>query len=550
MLRTNPLFPYRMENVPRDPTSIGIAAITLFESLTATSIGFELASTVGTVLTVATLAGVNYALSKSQAQKGGVGFSGPSSINTPQARGTVRAAAAAQRIIYGRMLVGGVWSFYDDKTAPFQVLQLMLARGRISAVRSVTINKNKVLFAGGTPFDTILTPAAIEGQDYVDNLEACFRNGDADQVIDPLLTAHYPPHGTTPNEIVFDSKGNVTNLPASFRQQNIATASFRAKFGTTQEEYLARWGNTPFINPMIEVDGRPLFDPRDPTQDIEDESTYKFTYNGHDVGRNPSLIEADWIRQPFGGLLRNDQIRLDELARAADYDDGIVYDKAGNPRVRHQADGLIQLNENPKHVTEALLTANRAWIVNSRGRVGWVPAIAEDPVITITEHDLLGGFDFRHGNPKLETFNRVRTRFSPPEKDYADDDGPVLDRPDLRADEDADELLETTTRMAFTGDNRAAQWLAAQYLEESRLPRTLDLPQLRLHPRLLRLKVGAKVRVAFPRYPEVNTIYQLVKDGFSGDFSMLAWSLREYDKTITSRDRSADEQDFKVAQAA
>lgn len=540
-------------DIPGDPVTIGITVISAFEALTAVSIGFEAASIVGTVVTTAALVGASYAmntLAKTQAEQGGIGARGPSSINTPEVRGTIRMAAAPQRIIYGRILVGGVWSFYEDGTPPYQYVQLMLCRGRISAVRSVQINKNVIYFTGGTPFNTIVEPVPIDGQDYFGALEASFRQGLPDQAIDPLLTRDFPVHGTTPLEFVRDENGHITNLPASFRQQNIATATFRASFGDTREIFEARWGQVAFINPMVLVDGRPVYDPRDPTQDIDDEETWKFTNNNKEPGRNPSLQIADWIRQPFGGRLRTDQIRLDELALAADFDDEPVQDADGNTRPRHQSDGVVQLSENPKHVTEALLTANRAWLVSSRGRVGWVAAIPRDPVTTLTEKDILGGFDFKFGNPKMDTYNRIRTRFPAAVKDYVEDDGPVLDRADLREDEDGDELLETTVRTPFTTDPRAIQWLSAQYLEESRLPRSLEIPKVAMRPRFLQRKIGDIVRVEHSRYPEINGIYQIMKDGFSDDFSTLAWSLREYDRTIGSKDRSADEMEFNVGEAA
>lgn len=545
----------RNNDLPREPISlsIGIAAITAAETVTGVAIGFELASTVGSVLIGGALLGLNYALSKTQPDQPTGGLAGDSvaDINSPKSRGSIRQGASPQRRIYGRMAVGGVWNFYDDATPPYQYLQLLLARGRINAIRSITINNQHIVFSGGTPFDTILDPLAVDGQNYVGRLKACFRQGLSDQAIDPLLNTYFPPSSSTPAEIVMDTAGNVTNLPASYRQRGIATASFQAQYGADQDEYEALWGHVAFIDPIIEVEGHPLFEPRDPRCNIDDESTYRFTYDGRETGRNPSLIQANWLTQPYGGRLRTDQIRLDELAAAANFDDEVVHDRNGNPRVRHQADGMVLLNDNPRQVTEALLTANRAWVVNSRGRVGWVPAKPYDPIITIDERDLRGGFTFQDSPAKRDTFNRVRTRFTPPEKQYTEDDGPVNDRADLRAAEDADELLDTTVRLPFTTDQRAVQWLSQQFLDESREGATLDIPALEASPRLLKAKIGSVIRVKMRRrYTEINRIYQLRQDGYSQDFSTLSWKLRSYEKSISSEDRSADQADFHVAEAA
>lgn len=537
------------QDAPREPITI---AISLFAydaafAVTASFAAAQFAASIAIPLVVtASLTGIQYALGKTKSQAGGIGFDGPSAINSPEARGSVRQSTAAQRKIYGRMLVGGAWGFYDDATPPYQYLQLWLARGRISAIRGLVINKNSIPLAS-TAWNTIVEPVAVDGQDYVGNLKCCFRQGTTTQAKDALLDLYFPASGS---EFVFDSTGrNVVNLPSTYKQLGVATASFRANFGADRAAFEALWGQVPYINPLIEVDGAPVYDPRDPTQDRDDEDTWKFTYDGRDVGRTAALIQADWMRQPYGGRQSSDKIRWDEVAEAANFDESIVHDRDGSPRSRHLIDGLVQLNENPRYVTEAMLTANRAFIVQSRGRIGWVPSAPLDPIVTLTEKDLLGGLEFWMGTPKKDTFNRIRTRFTPPEKEFKEDDGPVLDRTDLRADEDGDELLETTVRTPFTADQRAVQWLAQQFLDESRLPKSLDIPAVRARPKFLKCKVGNVIRVQLRRYPDVNGIYQIRSDGFSGNFETLSWSLRQYDKTIASDDRSADQQDFQVATA-
>lgn len=542
---THDYLPWR--GVSREPVSTSIAlSAFLFNTGLFASVGAA-AAFGGSLITGAILVGANFALS-STINKGSPS-EGPAGVNSPASRGSIRQASGPQKRVYGRMQVGGQWVFYDDATAQYQYIMLGLARGRITAVRAIIINNNRLSFSGSVPFDTVIEPVAVEGQDYVGNLKACFRSGLSTQAKDPLLETYFPASGS---EIIFDSTGlNVVNLPATFQQRGIATATFRAKFGDSQDQFDSRWGRVAYINPLVEIDGHPLFEPRNPACDIDDESTYVFNYEGRECGRNPSLIQCNWLTQSYGGRLRTDQIRLDELIEAANYDDEVVPDRDGNLRVRHQADGVVLLNENPRHVTEALLTANRAWIVQSRGRVGWVPSAALKPIITITESDLRGGFDYSDSAAKRDEFNRVRTRFSPPEKNFAEDDGPVNDRSDLRADEDDGELLDTTVRLPFTTDQRAVQWLSQQFLEDSRTGRALAIPSLPASPRILKCKIGTIVRVQMrSRYTEINGIYQIRKDGISPDYSGISWSLREYDSSIATTNRAADQADFQISTAA
>jgi hypothetical protein len=188
MLRPNLTHDYApWRGVPREPisTTIGLSAF-LFNTGVFASVGAA-AAFGGTLITGAVLAGAQFALAKTipKPDLNGLG-TGVSGINSPAAHGSIRQAAAPQRRVYGRNQVGGAWFFYDDATAQYQYLGLALARGKISGVRAVLINNNRIEFSW-VPFGEIVTPLALPEQDYAGYLQCCFRDGSDDQAKDPLL---------------------------------------------------------------------------------------------------------------------------------------------------------------------------------------------------------------------------------------------------------------------------------------------------------------------------------------------------------------------------
>lgn len=515
-----------------EPVSATGLAIALFgfgeAAFVATAAQVFIAQAIISVGTAALVSGASYALQKTLTDKKGVftgGDVGVGGINAPEVRGSIRQSAPSQRIVYGRTRIGGAVFFLDTETPPWLYLGLLLSSRRISAVRGLRISNNDITFLSTElANNTILTPFPAPDQVYVlagvSRLFACFREGDVDQPIDALLDA------------------NFTNLSSDFRQRGIATATFKFKYGNDRTDFEAMWGQVGIPSPAIDVDGAAVYDPRDPTQDPDDEDTWLFS-------RNAALIQADWLRQPYGVNFPADRIDYDKVAEAANFDDETIVNDDGTSMKRHTIDGVVTLNQKPREVMEAMLTANRGFLVQSAGR-GWIQSSnPRTPLITITDGMILGGFEFRDDKAKRDTFNKVTSRFSSSDREYQDIDGPILERADLITEDE--EVLEGTVRIPFTSDHRAVQRLQKQYLEESRLPRALSC-----RIRLTALcdgddipVVGACVVVDSVLFPRMNCEYTIEEIGYSEDFSSITLSLVEYDNMIPiDWDASTDEQPF------
>lgn len=493
----------------RDPVSIGIAIISAFESVSGLAIGFEAASAIGYVAVGGLLVGAQYAINKLAARTPGPGGGGFGlGINAPDVHGNIQQSAPPQRILYGKSRIGGAVFFLNTDTPPFCYLGLLLSARRINRVVGLHIGTNDIVFPSIPANNTIGQPVPIAGQIYISGtsrLFYCFRDGRDTQTIDALLQA------------------NFGALDTNFRQQGIATATFKFSYGASQSEFQQMWGNNVAIpNPLMDVEGALVYDPRDATQNIDDDTTWKYS-------NNAALVQADWLHQPYGINLRTDQLRLDEIADAANFDDQLVGNADGTFSKRHTIDGVVQFDQSPRTVMEAMLTANRGFVVQSKGK-GWVSSSqSRTPVLTIDDAILMAGFEFRDDKALADTVNVVRSRFSSSDREYQDIDGPVLtDAAAIAAD---NEELDVTIKLPFTSDYRAVERLAKQYKEEARLPRALTCT---VKLRALGLEIGDCVRVytRIAAFQRMNGFYSVQQLGFLDDFSGMNLSLTEYDPTI------------------
>ncbi|BEV46000.1 hypothetical protein CRBSH125_21830 [Afipia carboxidovorans] len=529
-------------DVPRDPIVTPLLAGILFPG---GLLGFGGAAgltifgvSAGTILTGAVLAGT-FAISAINKPKLGAGIGDAVGINAPESRGNVQQSAPIERWIYGRVRAGGAVFIIDDSKPPYLYLGLLLSGRQINAIRGVHISVNDIALSSFA-FDQPVFPLAIDGQTYVsggDNrLTMSFGAGLPTQGIDPILHADFP------------------NLAASYRQRGIARAVFKFKYGVSPEDFQALWGTGVSIpNPLLDIEGAPLYDPRDPSQfyptDWRDAdevaeamATWKYRRNGVDVGRTASLVQADYLGHPQAVNYPAGRIRWDEIGRGAEWDEEPVANKDGTSRPRNTIDGVVTMDQSPRTIMEAMLTANQGYLVQDRGR-GWTqPLRPRKPVLTIDDDLLLGGFDFDFDRAKTDLVNEVTARFSSSDREYQDIDGPTLVREDLIASDG--EKITHPIRLPFHSDYRAVAQTQKQYLETTRLKRSLTC-NIKIKALGDDIAAGACVQVWSTVYPKLNGLYDVATIGIPDDFSGLQVSLKECAPNIPiAWDPAVDEPDF------
>lgn len=514
-----------------DPISIGIAIITAAEAISGIALGFEAASFVGSTL----LLGGSLAASAFLSSASGAGALGNVKIalNSPEVRLNHRQATPAKRVIYGRALVGGDM-FFERAVDPYLYHGWLVASHEIEGFEQVRIGSDIIAIfsaAAMLPANQILTPQGnlVDGlikdePDYAANLILSLRHGTAAQTIDPLLAADF------------------TSLSGTFRQRGIATAVLRYKWpGVNYDDRQEMWGDVQAPNPLFLVKGRKVFDPRDPTQAQGSSATWKWS-------ETAALVQADYLVQEYGGRIDPDDIDWDEVRDAADYDDELVGCKNGELIRRHTINGVVTLNQPPSEVIKGMLSANRGFIC-ARGGTVWVSSSRpRSPVLTIHDGMLTAGIEFYGQKPKRDLVNRVRSRFIASEREYEEVDGPLLDRTDLQASDN--EILSATADLPFTLDHRRAQRLQKQYLETSRLGKSLTVRvALTALAETEEEILSRPITFDSALFPFANGAYRVHNMGFSESFSSLELQMLEYSPDIeTNWIPAQDERDFQISE--
>ena len=516
--------------IPRDPLSIGIAAITVFEAASGVAIGFEAAAFVGQVIIASSVIAASVLLTS---KPDGSGSLGNFAINAPEMRINRRQPTPHKKIIYGLAETGGDM-FFEEAKAPYLTHGFMHCAREIEGFVRCRIGTDVIAVLTTTEFlptDQIITPqgrlvdgAITASPDYATNLRLSLRTGSTTQVIDPLLDADF------------------TSLEADFRQRGIATAVLRYKWpGTTYDDRQAMWGDGQAPNPLFLIKGVRVYDPRDPTQSRDDESTWQWSDNA-------SLIIADYLRQPYGGRIDAAKIDYDRVAEAADYDDELVGTTTDGEMIRrHTINGVVTMNQAPSEVLRSMLSANRGRVCEQAGTFWVSSSRPKEPVLTIDDSMLAGGIDYQPAKPKRDLLNRVFSRFIASERDYQQVDGPVHDRTDLQATDG--EIFAATLSLPFTLDHRRVQRLQKQYLETARLGKMLTL-RVSLDAMAISETELLDEVITFDSdlFSPANGNYRVVSVGFAENYAAVELNLSEYDGNIESDWVPADdEQPFEIS---
>ena len=454
-------------------------------------------------------------------------------VNAPEVRYTEKQSLPSKRIIYGRAEVGGGLCFEEVKP-PYLYRMYMLCDEPIAGVRSARIAKHKIIFRDlvhNVPADPLL----VNGQpNYPNRLRLCVRDGRPDQTADALLLS------------------NFGSIGANFRQRGIATACARFHYGSDWDERQALWGSTDAPDLLFLVDGIGVPDPRKPSNtifydpfDLDEANAARATWTR---GVNTAaLVQAHYLTQPYGGRISPHNIDWDKVIKAADYDDELIGTKSGEKIRRHTIDTVIKMNQPPNEVIDQMRTANRGFILQPGSRVWVTSSLPQDPVATIHDGLLAGGIEYRDARPKRELVNRSKVRFIVDERNFQMDDGPIIDRLDLRAIDG--EPLDATVDLPCTRDHRRAQRLNKCSVDESRLGRTLSLPvDVSYLAEAKGQLAGFVHRVELASFGKAGGIYFCRKATFVQSFAAIRLDLVEYDKDIEQAwNPSTDEQDFVLA---
>lgn len=410
--------------------ALAAPAIMSFFATPLISVGGATLLTVGGLATTVALSGASYVLNKAMAPK--ISSSG---IDEGQ-KITVQQAVPSQRLIYGAALVGGPIFFYECKP-PYLYVGVVLASHEIEAVVESRIGGSKVTFDGS---------GAASSVNFVNGstpyVYASIRTGSATQAQDPLIAADFA-------EIAAD---------ANWRQKGHATIVLKCDYGTSATDHEKYWGSG---SPQFQflVKGVKVYDPRDPTQDIADESTWQWS-------DNPSLCLAHYLTSAKGCRLDWDVIDIDALKVAASHDDESVTLADGSVEKRYTLNGVVDLTGDPADTVFNMLTANLGRLVWRNGKYVIISGVPRSPVWTLNDDSARGDMSVRMHRDRKSLVNVVRTVFTAPDREYQTANGPVIRNTAYIA---ADgEEHEITITLPFTASHTTAQRIAKATMERAR----------------------------------------------------------------------------------
>lgn len=422
---------------------------------------------------------------------------------------TVRQAVPMRRFIYGRALVSGPMFFFENAN-PFVYMGIILADGPIDSIEEVRIAGKVVSFdANG---DATTFPYRDGSNVY---LHMSFRNGADDQPIDPLLAADY------------------AALPSTFRQRGVATIVLKFHYGTDRDHHEVLWPSGD-ISPKFLIKGQKVYDPRDAGQSASDKTTWKWS-------DNPSLCVSHYLTNKWRRPVDIAKIDTDTLKIEADIDDEMVGLLSGGLERRYTANGVISSDKSDFTAVRNVLTASNGRVVLRRGKYSIKSSakIATSP-LTISDGDIKGPVAARHATPEANLLNKLRTRFSAPDREWQVADGPIVE---VAAYVTADgKTNDSTVELPFTNSASRAQRLARQVIETERRGKQIvttlgDIGQL--------MEADDVYRVETTTLTRLNGLWRVEQTEQSdGGIGVV---LKEYDDAIYAWDPASDEQEFTIS---
>lgn len=494
------------------------------------SMAWTLGSIATFTVTLGTTIGLSYAASAlSRTQTGAssdIGAGSPAGINAPAVRGNIKNAIPTQRIILGQARTSGAMFVYEV-IPPYLYVGILYSSLPVSEFGTLYIGERKATFtslADNVP----VSPLAVDGQpDYPNRLTVCVQRGSLNQGVNALITSDL--------SAVLTAAGVD---PAYFETPGVANAVFKFHYGTDADEFLELWGNVQIPNTQFVIKGVPLPDPRVPAHrlsfnmtDVEDFYQAISTWSYSDTA---ALAQAFWAMMPFGLKAGPSRTAWATLKESAAFDEEAVPLADGGSEKRHVVSCVATLADKPNVVMDALFTANRGFPSQRAGQFHTYSSQPREPVITITDGMLIGGFEFRRLKPKKDLVNIARCTYVSPDDEWQDAEGPTDKR--LGLIESDGEEFEQSVRLSCTPGEERAFRLLAGFVDEVRLDRFFTC---RVSMRAYGLREGDIIRrhSETGRYSHHDGLYQVEEWQLATDRSSVALSLSEYDPTIARRSR-------------
>ena len=441
--------------------------------------------------------------------------------------------APQQRLVLGEVTSSGVlaWKRYDP---PYLWHLYLLGAHKSGEFKSLLVNGVDVpLEDPGTGILRANSSPFFDGS--IRYIELSYRDGDDDQAMDAIIDRDFP------------------TMPATFRQRGTTAVCLKANYGASDTVHRTVYGTQNNFNPLFRFSGALRYDPRVAGCLQDDQSTWV-------AGSTASLNFARFFyhQWPSTQLLEIGRFDWDLMAEAADIDDRWRAKADGTLERNHTVDGIILSDADAVQTTQELLSAISGFLVHKNGKYHVLPGAPREPIGTLHQDWLAGGFQLHTETPDREEINIVKTEFIAPDRDHKPVVGPVItDAAYVTAD---GRPLEFTLTLPFTEGHTRAQRLANRKLKDARgigmggAGKRAFTGTFGIGARPVR--AGQVWRIEFSDFSKVNGIYMITRSARNAangtiQIEAVSWANDVFDYTAASDELPFDiDADVLAAEAA
>ena len=356
------------------PVALAIAPIAGFIGLTSTQL---------IIGVLATAAQVGLSFLQQEKARSQDSNSGPQSFTQNFSQGTV-----PRYVVLGKAPVGGVRAFFEA-TGGSLYMATILSDDLIEGVSAYYLRGIECLVdANGY----VTTPPFNTATEKLVNFELHF--GYVDQPPSALLLAAFPGVWTSDHKLQ-----GIAYLVTKIKQPPTA-ADWQTIFN----------GRIPEIGALVK--GSLVHDPRDVTQNLALQATWKNT-------NNPALNLLYYFTSVKGFALPRSMFALDTFINVANYCDQSITQVAGGIRKRYEMGGVFSYDEDPTDIAQNILdTFAGELYITGNGLVGLACDGTDVATVSITE-DMVIDIEIDHAPGALYEYSSVKGRFSSENHGYA-----------------------------------------------------------------------------------------------------------------------------------
>lgn len=379
-----------------------------------------------------------------------------------------RAATPAARIIYGETRVGGPIMFMTtsgiERTTDNKMLWMYVALAgheleEISTVyfsdEAIEFDDELTYFAGPTVY-TFVGSAQGEG--------ASAPGGGL------YGSAWLIKHLGAPNQIVDqNARQAMWGIPNTILEgdayKGIAYLAAEFKFNTNV------FPSGP-PNLSAKVKGRKVYDPREPSHDIDDPSTWAWSDNA-------ALCVIDYLRgvpmdtgagtpaRIYGVQADDDSIDWDAVTTAANICDEPVLKASGGYEKRYTCNGVLDSDVAPEDALRMLLSAMAGRLVWAGGTWKLYAGAYATPTVSLGDDDQCGPSKTQAKRPRRELYNGVKGKYRGPATFYQESDFPRVNSATYVEQDNGEEIWQEI-ELPFTDTASACQRIARIELQRNR----------------------------------------------------------------------------------